>query len=204
MLNATVLNDGVSAEVNFTFSIPKYAVKVLDHGTELEKQLVKDILSYIRAAYTYFEPSSTEAISAINAIIGADYDATSPYVAEGSTDAPTCFKSATFAITSTPAIKFYLNGDVNPKLYSFKVGGKTARHTIGSDDDGQYVKIDVYAYAMCETIECYYGGEKVGSYHIASYHEWAKTQNDSTLLTLVERFWKYCQSARDYKESIDA
>ena len=59
--------------------------------------------------------------------------------------------------------------------------------------------LDVYAYAMCEAIECYYNGESIGSYHIASYLEWAKKQNNVNLVTLVERFSKYCQSAREYK-----
>ena len=62
--------------------------------------------------------------------------------------------------------------------------------------------MDVYAYAMCETFTYFIDGKECGSYHIAAYFEWAKTQNNEKLETLVERFWKYCQSARDFKNSV--
>ena len=56
---------------------------------------------------------------------------------------------------------------------------------------------------MCETVECFFKGSSIGTYHIASYLEWAKTENNPALVTLVERFWKYTQSARDlYKETV--
>ncbi len=201
-LSATLSNDGITANAKFTFSIPKYAVKVIDNGSEIEKQLIKDILSYVRAAYAYFKPSDTKAISDIDAIIGTDYDETSPYVPAGSTAAPNGFKSATFSLTSTPAIKFYLNDGVDENAYTFKIGGRTISYTVESDNDGRYVKLDVYAYLMCETIECYYNGESIGSYHIAGYLEWAEKQNKEALVTLVERFSKYCQSAREYKTNL--
>ena len=37
----------------FTFSIPKYAAKVIAGGNDVEKALAKDVLAYIRAAYNY-------------------------------------------------------------------------------------------------------------------------------------------------------
>lgn len=201
-LIATVNKDGVSANAKFTFSIPKYAVKVIDKGTDIEKQLIKDILSYVRAAYVYFDPTNTNAVSDIDAIIGKDYDATSPCTPTGSTSVPSGFKSATFSLTSTPAIRFYLENGVNESAYSFKINGRVMPYTVESDADGRYVQLDVYAYAMCETVECYYNGTSVGSYHIASYLAWAKTENNASLVNLVERFWKYAESARDYKNSV--
>ncbi len=200
-LVATVTKDGVNANAKFTFSIPKYAIKTLDNGSDIEKQLIKDILSYIRAAYVYFKPEDTKAVSDIDAIIGADYDATSPYVPEGSAVSVSGFKSATFSLTSTPAVKFYLESDIDESGYSFKIDGRTIPYAVESDNDGKYVKLDVYAYSMCEIIECYYNGENIGSYHIASYLEWAKAQNSDALVTLVERFAKYCLSAREYKRN---
>ena len=198
-LTAALQNGSVSATAKFTFSIPKYATKVIDNGSDIEKQLIKDILSYIRAAYAYFYPANTEAIAVIDAIIGKDYDATSPVNPEGSAENPEGFESVTFALTSTPAIKFYLQDGFDAAKYSFEINGKKTSFTTGADASGSYVKLDVYAYAMCETVECFFDGNSIGSYHIASYYEWAKTQNDPTLTTLVERFWKYCQSARDYR-----
>ena len=199
-LVATVMKDGVTASAKFTFSIPKYALKALDNGTDGEKQLVKDILSYVKAAYAYFEPANTKVLADIDAIIGADYDINNPYVPEGSTEAPQGFKSATFSLTSTPAVKFYLTADVNENGYSFKIKGRTIPYTVDTDSDGKYVKLDVYAYSMCETVDCYYNGASIGSYSISAYYNWAKTQNNSALLTLVERFSKYCKTSAVYRE----
>ena len=203
-LNATVSKDGVTANVKFTFSIVKYAKKVLDNGSATEKQLVCDILSYVRAAYAYFTPNDTKAISDIDAVIGEDYDATSPYAPEGNSSAPDGFKAVTFSLTSTPSIRFYLNDGADADSYSFNISGRSVRFTKESDADEIYLKIDVFAYAMCETVECFFEGSSIGTYHIASYLEWAKTENNPALVTLVERFWKYTQSARDlYKETVE-
>lgn len=199
-LVATVTKDGVNANAKFTFSIPKYALKVLDNGTDGEKMLTKDILSYIRAAYAYFEPDNTKVLADIDAIIGADYDINNPYAPEGSTATPTGFKSATFSLTSTPAIKFYLESGADENGYTFKINGRTIPYTVESDNGGKYVTLDVYAYSMCETVDCYYNGASIGSYSISAYYNWAKTQNNSALLTLVERFAKYCKTSAVYRE----
>ena len=194
-----------TANGTFTFSILKYASKVLNNGTEVEKQLVSDILSYIRAAYNYFKPGTAETTdinNSIDAIIGADYDATSPYEAEGNVASPTTLKGATFSLDSTPALKLYLPEGADASKYSFKINGRTVEFVTESDSYGTYAKIDLYAYQMCETVTYYVDGTESGSYHIASYHAWAETQNNEALVTLVERFWKYAQSARDYKNSV--
>lgn len=200
-LKAYVSSDEVNATATFTISIPKYSTKAIEKGTDVEKTLIRDVLSYIRAGYVFFEKDAS-VIDQIDAIIGANYDATSPHVPEGSTNVPTMFKSATFNLDSTPTVRFYLNDGENAENCSFKINGTTKSFITSTNDKGAYVEIPVYAYAMCETIECYYGGAYVGSYHIASYYNWAKTQNNDDLVKLVERFWKYCQSARDHKNSV--
>ena len=193
------------ANGTFTFSIPKYASKVLSGGTDVEKQLVSDILSYIKAAYNYFKPGTEETVSVINtinALIGEDYDETASHTPEGSIETPEGLKAATFSLDSTPALKFYLPDGADASKYSFKINGRTVEFVIDSDSYGTYAKIDLYAYQMCENITYYVGGIESGSYHIASYHAWAETQNNKALVNLVERFWKYAQSARDYKNSV--
>ncbi|MBQ3015656.1 MAG: glycoside hydrolase N-terminal domain-containing protein, partial [Clostridia bacterium] len=187
----------------FTVSIPKYANKVFEGSSDVEKQLLRDVLSYIRAAYKYFDATNTDAVALIDSIIGARYDETSPYTQEGSAESVTPgLKSATFALTSTPALKFYITDGADISKYSFKINGRLYDYEIGTDSTGTYAKINIYAYAMCETVTYYIDGVETGSFHIASYYEWAKTQNNAALVTLVERFWKYCQSARDYKNSV--
>ena len=202
-LNVTVNAEGNRISGSFTISIPRYVKNVLAISeSETEKQVVRDVLSYIKAAIGYFDADNTEAIALIESIIGARYDETSAYTPEGSTVAPEGLSYATFALDSVPALMLYLPEGADASRYSFKIGGRSVDFTPGEDSLGAYAKINFYAYAMCETVDILVDGEKIGAYHIASYYEWAKTQGNNALTTLVERFWKYCQSARDYRNSI--
>ena len=200
-LTAYVSSEEANATVTFTISIAKYSTKAIEKGTDVEKTLIRDVLSYIRAGYVFFEKDAS-VISTIDSIIGANYDNTSPYTPEGSSVVPSIFKAATFNLDSTPAVRFYLNDGENAENCSFKIGGATKSFITNTDSRGTFVEISVYAYAMCEAVECYYDGAYVGSYHIASYYDWAVKEGDAELISLVERFWKYCQSARDYKNSV--
>ena len=208
-LNLTVTIDigEQNATGKFSFSVSKYAKKVLGAGTLVEKQIVRDTLSYIRAAYVYFNPTDTAAISKIDTIIGKNYDVTSPVTVEGSTTPDTDgFISATLNLSENPGIRFYVAADANAEDYSFyriENGEEVAIVTeIGTDDNGKYLELDVYAYAMCDTVYYRTTSGASGNYHIASYYAFANTQSDAALLSLVERFWKYAQSARDYKNAV--
>lgn len=200
-LAVTISYADSSVNGSFTFSIPKYAKKVIAAENAIEVQIVKDVISYIKAAYVYFDKDD-DMIKALDSLLGDGYDAAAPESPEASFNEPDCFESATFNLTSTPAIRFYLKSGADENEYSFVINGDAVPFVTDSDKDGKYVEINVYAYAMCEAIECYCNGEAVGSYHIASYLAWAKKQNNPDLVTLVERFWKYAESARDYKMKI--
>ena len=202
-LTVTVSRGDSTATGRFTFSVPKYANKIFASGTEVEKQIIRDVLSYVRAAYDYFNTDTDGTIAKIDSLIGARYDETAPYTTEGSTIAPTAgLSSVTFALNSTPALKFYIDGSAPAEAYEFFIDGKRIDAKVGTDGDRTYITLDVYAYAMCETVTYKINGTEEGSYHIAAYHNWAKTQSNDKLITLVERFWKYCQSARDFKNSV--
>ena len=84
----------------------------------------------------------------------------------------------------------------------FFIDGKKLATVSDTDADGKYIEMDVYAYLMSGTITYTIGGEAGGSYHIRSYYEFAKTQNDIKLVTLVERFARYCESAENYRISV--
>ena len=201
-LTVSVKYGDSTANGRFTFSVPKYADKTFDTGTEVEKQIIRDTLSYIRAAYNYFG-TDDGTIAKIDSLIGARYDETAPYIAEGSTVAPTSgLSSVTFALNSTPALKFYIDGSAPADAYEFFIDGKKIEGKVGTDGNRTYILLDVYAYAMCETVTYKINGTEAGTYHISAYHNWAKTQSNNKLTTLVERFWKYCQSARDFKNSV--
>ena len=184
----------------YQFSVLKYAASVFATGTEVEKQSIRDVLSYIRAAYDYFGSDTDGTIETIDSLIGERYDETSPVQTEGSTDTPSRgISSVTFSLTSTPALTFCIDGSAPAEAYEFFIGKEKLNVEYKTDGDKTYIILDLYAYAMCETVTYRINGEEAGSYHLAAYRNWAQTQNNNKLVTLVERFWKYCQSARDFR-----
>ena len=201
VLRATVDLGEKTATGTFTFDIIKYAEKILTGGSDTEKTLVRDVLSYVRAAYTYFGTVDAEAIARMDAILGAGYDMNNAPAIEGSivANAPD-FKSVTFVLDGTPAMRFYLADGADATKYAFFIDGKRVNTEIS--EDGKYIDIDVYAYALCETVTYTVDGAEGGSFHINAYYEWSKTQNNENLTSLVARFWKYLQSARAYRDFV--
>ena len=201
VLRATVAVDENTSICTFTFGIVKYAEKILADGTDAEKALVCDVLSYVRAAYAYFGTDDAATVSRINTILGENYDANNAPVIEGSTvaNAPD-FKSVTFVLDGTPAMRFYLTDGADATKYAFYIGSTRVKTEVS--EDGKYIDIDVYAYALCETVTYTVDGAEGGSFHINAYYEWSKTQNNENLTNLVARFWKYLQSARAYRDSV--
>ena len=201
VLCATVDLGEKTATGTFTFGIVKYAEKILADGNDTEKALVRDVLSYVRAAYTYFGTDDAATVSRINTILGENYDANNAPAIEGSTvaNAPD-FKSATFVLDGTPAMRFYLTDGADATKYAFYIGSTRVKTEVS--EDGKYIDIDVYAYALCETVTYTVDGVDGGSFHINAYYEWSKTQNNENLTNLVARFWKYLQSARAYRDSV--
>ena len=205
-LVSTLTVDGKDMIGTFTFSIPKYAKKVLDDTAigNAEKVLVKDVLAYIRAAYAYFGTDDSEAIAKINAIIGIDYS--NPHTAEGSTAAATAgLKSATFVLDGTPAMRFYLADGADADSYAFYIKGYRVDSVIS--ENGKYIDIDVYAFELCETVTYTVDGEEAGSFHIAAYYAYVSGNdyteaNKAELVKLTDCFWRYLQSARDYRNSV--
>ena len=190
-------------DATFTFSIPRYAQKVIADGSVEEKQLVLDVLSYVRAAYAYFGTEDATAIAAIDAILGEGYDENNKHTDEGSADSVTTgLAGATLVLDATPAIRFYLAEGADASAYEFFIGESKVKTVSGTDTTGAYIEIVVYAYAMCETVTYTVSGEAGGSYHIASYYAYATAKGDAKLIALVDRMWKYFQSARDYRASV--
>ena len=201
VLSANVNIGDKTATGTFTFGVIKYTEKILADGSDVEKTLVKDVLSYVRAAYAYFNTEDVETISKINAILGENYDDNNAPVIEGSANATTSgLKSATFSLDGTPAMRFYLADGADASKYAFFIDGTRVKTETSAD--GTYIDIDVYAYALCETVTYTIDGVDSGSFHIGAYYEWSKTQNNENLENLVARFWKYLQSARAYRDSV--
>ncbi len=193
-LVATLNAGGKTVTATFTFSIPKYATKLIANGNDVEKTLAKDVLAYVKAAYTYFaEFNTAEEIVRVNAlvdsIIGADY--TSAPVLSGVTNTVAPVKSVTLNLDAKPSIRFYVT-DTSVEFYA---DGKKLNTVSGTDANGAYVELDVYAYALCETIT--YGNG--GSYHVSSFTEGAE---GTSYETLVKAFVKYTESAAAYRNFV--
>ncbi|MBE6634868.1 MAG: hypothetical protein E7617_01530 [Ruminococcaceae bacterium] len=203
-LTATLTVDGKVMRGTFTFSIPKYAEKLLSDtsASATEKTLVKDVLSYIRAAYTFFGTEDAEAMAKIDALLGENYDETSIPVMSGSAEKPTLgITAVTYNLDATPALRFYLADGYNASDFAFSIKGSAVAATEGSDKNGRHLEVKLYAYELAETVDYTVNGES-DSCHIRCYYEWAATQNNDALTKLVSRFAKYCESAKAYRESV--
>ena len=198
-LTAEVSVNGVTARGSFSFGIIKYAEKVLDGDFDVEKQLVKDVLSYVRAAYVYFNINDAESIARIDDILDEGYDEENMPVLNGSAEENVSgLKSARLVLDATPSIRFALPDGADASRYEFFVNGVKVKTLIAKD--GSYIDLDVYAYALCETVTYTIDGVESGSYHLNAYYEWSKTQDYEGLESLVARFAKYCESAAEYRE----
>ena len=192
-LLATVTSGEATAAATFTFSIPGYAAKVLEKGTDVEKTLAKDVLLYVKAAYNYFtEFNTAEEIARVNALINSIIgDYTAAPVSSGETKTVAPVTSVTLNLDAKPSIRFY----VTDTELEFCADGKKLNTVMGTDSNGAYVELDVYAYVLCETIT--YG--EGGSYHISDFVSGSVGTSHEAL---VKAFVKYTESAADYRESV--
>ena len=193
VLFATVTIDGTDYNGKWTMSIPKYASKVLADGTDAERTLVKDVLCYVKAAYNYFtEFNTAEEIARVNALVDSiigDY-AGAP-LSSGVTNTVAGVSGVTLNLDAKPTVRFY----VTDTTLSFYANGVKLNTVSGTDTNGTYVELDVYAYALCETIT--YG--EGGSYHISSFVNGAV---GTEYEMLVKAFVKYVEGAADYRNYV--
>lgn len=194
---------------NWTVSIVKYANLVLNdtESTEVEKTLVKDILSYVRSAYIYFKRENAADVKAkIDAVIGADYDTTARPTDMEAAQVGGGFDSATFRLDAKPSFVFYPETDAEGKLvydveaYRFTQNGKPLVALKTTVDGRACIVITTYAYAIDDNISYSIDGTEIsGEFNIKAYYEFAKTQNNDALVNIVERLWRYSESAEAYK-----
>ena len=186
-----------TAKATFTFSIPKYSAKVLNNAdaTDVEKTLAKDVLAYVKAAYNYFADFNTEEeIARVNALVDSiigEYEGMP--TSSGAINTVSPVVAVTLNLDEKPTIRFYVT-DTSVKFY---VNGAKLNTVTGTDSNGDYIELDVYAYALCETIT--YG--EGGSYHISNFLAGAV---GTSYETLVKCFVKYVESATAYRESVIA
>ena len=100
--------------------------------------------------------------------------------------------SVTLNLGEKPTIRFY----VTDTSLTFYANGKKLNTVLGTDATyGAYVELNVYAYALAETITYADGG----SYHISDFlTKSAGTPHEN----LVACFIKYVESAAAYRTSV--
>ena len=158
------------------------------------------MLSYSKAAYTYWNKTSDK-LDAIDTILGENYDASNAPDMDKAikTPASSAFKAVTFYLGEAPSYRFYYNGNTDPS-YTFKVGARVVDTALGSDTEGNYVEVKVYAYELLKGIS-FTDGANTYEYNVYSYYAQA---TDAPVKHLVERLVKYSESANAYRESVKA
>lgn len=196
--------DGASLIGSFVFSIPKYATAVISSdASETEKTLMKDALSYISSAYSYFEKEDSAAVNEkISEIIG-DYNGRRAIRSIDSPENPG-IKSAAFVLESTPGIKFYIESGIDTNAYTFYVNNRRIDEvTKGIDDGGRYLFVSLQAYKMCGPISYAVDGKISGYYGINNYYSYVSKssytdEDKEELRSLLRKFYNYSMSAADY------
>ena len=209
VITTLALEDGSTLDGDYNLNVVGYAKKILAASvSENEKTLVRDILSYLRAAYAYFGTENAERLAETDLILGAGYDETNapafatPAVkpAQGSGT-----EGATLVLDATPRMRFYLADGVNADDFVFKQNGYTVPHTQGSDNIGEYVEVTTYAYGMAGVVSyTVKGTDMAGEFNVKAYYDYVSgseyTDTDKVALTtLVERFQRYAESALAYR-----
>ena len=159
----------------------------------------------MRAAYAYAELDSAT-IAMLDGIIGEDYDKHSVPGTDCEALLGTAgLSSAQLMLGDAPTFVFCTDGSYSHELYSFTVGGAPVEAEAVAKDGKVYLYVKLHAYRMTDAVRYEVEGtEIVGEYNLKSYYEFAKGENDDALVSLVERLWKYAESAKAYKAEANA
>ena len=197
---------------NWDLGLVKYADKVIyGSATEKSKTVVEAMLSYIKAAYTYFNTQGNvsdeeleAAKTAIDSILGADYDdLNTPAFGETAENNTPTLTGATVNLGSVIKFIFITDGTYAADLYKFKAGGYDLETTVS----GNVIEVTTYAYALRDTLTYTVEGTDVsGSYNIKSYYDYMAGEGNGSLelINLLKRMWFYSESALGYRNEVIA
>ena len=178
VLKVTMTIDGKDYTGTFTMSIPKYAKKILaSDANEVETTLVKDVLAYIRSAYTFFNDTTVPEIDEIL----DDYKSTTVIDTSNAKKTVTGLSGATFVLGANPAIRFYFSGAYAYNLFSFKVGNRALEITDDNYNASEnYVEFSLYAYEMTEVFSYEIAETEIkGEYNLISYYAYASGDGEN-------------------------
>ena len=194
--------DGKTHTATWALSVVSYAEKLIaGNYSDTVKTLAKDVLAYIRAVYVYDNLDKSD-IDHIDSIIGKNYSSSSkPNTNVTAVNNADGLSSACLELGASPAFRFYLDGSYDASKYKFRVAETTPNCEVLADTDGRtYIRVSVYAYAMTNTVSYTIEGTDIsGAFNLKAYYDFALEENDAKLISLVERLWKYSESARNYR-----
>ena len=199
-VGVTLTESGDTTNLTLKYSLFNYLSERLDGAGEKERVLIYDILAYAKSAYAYFGKTDAD-IAKIDALLGSGYDSANMPTAL-STKKPSSSVSSAVKLTlnSLPCISFY----TNDKTLKFYIGNTALATQWCKDTRGTYFFMMLSPSDMDKEITIKRGSQTVGGFGLGSYLEYAKGQNTSALVTLIQRFARYCQSADAYLEFKDA
>ena len=206
-VKVTLKSGKTSVDASWVVDLLSYAKKVIaGNYSEVEKTLAKDMLSYAKAAYVYFNNANdADKVAEIGALLGEDVrlpdmnkEAKEPAKDRG-------FTGATLNLGDVPSYRFYLANGFTKDDFTFKVGNSTIEVIEGTDKNGAYLEVVMYAYRMCDTVTYTVtidGVTYTESYNIYAYYNYAKTKypENEALHAIVERLAAYSESAAEYKK----
>lgn len=201
-----MLDDGtVRGTLTYLSSIPKYAERIFAGEDETTKALMRDILSYMDAAMTYFGTEEEEKHQTIADLIGEDYDGTLPADALPTAEetVPGLY-SVRLNLGATPSFRFYPKEGVDLAAFTFAPGEGILGTEVITDEEGrQCFEVTAYAYAMLNTVRYTYTdaeGAHAGAFNLSAYYAADNVSAGTKTLTL--HLAKYVASAAAYRESI--
>ena len=203
------LNSGnTTVDANWTLNVLNYTKSVINGNyDDTTKLLMKDMLVYASAAHTYFNnPLDTTKANVVTTLLDG-YTAELPTGDAKLPASDTYFTSATVYLGEVPSFRFYLAEGYTADDFTCKVGKRSVTATTGSDENGAYLEVVMYAYMMLDdvtyTVTDKTTNETVTeSYNLYAYYNYAKSLNNDKLTAIVEGLMKYAVSAAKYRASV--
>ena len=215
-VSVSLASGETTVNAKWTLNILSYAKRVISgDGSEAEKTLVRDMLSYAVSAHTYFKTTEDIAgkVSEIRSILGETYDENNkvsvPEDAAKQPDDKTYFTSVAIYLGDVPSFRFYLASGYEASDFAFTVGGKRVEAVpLDTNNDGieDCIEIVMYAYMMLDDVSYTVTNNDTGVsvteyYNIYAYYNYVNTHGgeNADLVSIVERLMKYAASSDAYR-----
>ncbi|MBQ2738493.1 MAG: hypothetical protein IJF38_07360 [Clostridia bacterium] len=199
-VGVTLNESGDTTSLTLKYSLFEYLSQRLEGAGDIERALIYDTLAYAKSAYAYFGRTDSD-IAKIDALLGSGYNESHmPATLSDKKPSAAVASAVKLTLNSVPNIRFYTS-DKTLKLY---IGNKALATQWCKDSRGTYLFMMLSPADMSREITVKRGSQTVGGFGLGSYLAFAKTQSSPTLVTLTERFAKYCQSAAAYLEFAQA